>query len=109
MNLKNNLIQIWKNRDQILEGVKNSVFKREDIEHIADERMKICTSCKLFTTDDSGCMVPGTGPCCNKELDGCGCSLKFKTRSLSSNCPKGYWTAEVTPEEEDMINQKLGI
>lgn len=109
MNLKNNLIQLWKNRDQILEGVKNNIFKREDVEQIAKERMDICRFCDLFTESDKGCMVAGTSPCCNQNLGGCGCSLKLKTRSLSSNCPKGHWTAEVTPEEEDMINQKLGI
>jgi len=71
--------------------------------------MDICTFCDLFTEDDKGCLVPATGPCCNSILGGCGCSLKFKTRSLSSECPKGHWKAEVTEEEEDLINQKLGI
>jgi len=54
-------------------------------------------------------MVPGTTPCCNQELGGCGCSLKFKTRSLSSECPKGHWKAEMDQSEEDMLNSKLGI
>ena len=92
-----------------MEGITNSIFKREDVEEIAKRRMDICVSCKLYTEDDKGCLVAGTGPCCNQQLDGCGCSLGFKTRSLSSDCPKGHWKAEVTQEEEDLINQKLGI
>jgi hypothetical protein len=109
MSLKENIIKIWKTKGQILEGVANSIFKKEDVEEIAKSRMEICHFCDLYTEDDKGCMVAGTGPCCNQELGGCGCSLKFKTRSLSSECPKGHWKAEVSQEEEDMINQKLGI
>jgi hypothetical protein len=71
--------------------------------------MDICFFCDLYTENDKGCLVPGTAPCCNQELGGCGCSLKFKTRSLSSDCPMGHWKAEVTQEEEDLINEKLGI
>ena len=89
--------------------MRNSIFKREDVEEIAKHRMSICQACDLYTENDEGCMVAGTSPCCNQTLGGCGCSLGFKTRSLSSECPKGHWQAEVSQEEEDMINQKLGI
>lgn len=71
--------------------------------------MNICSSCELYTKDsDDGCMVIGTQPCCNQNLGGCGCSLKFKTRSLSSSCPKDKWDAELTEEEEDKLKEKLG-
>jgi hypothetical protein len=109
MSLKENIIRIWKNKGQILEGIKNSIFKREDIELIATERMNICRACKLYDTFGEGCMVPGTEPCCNQNLGGCGCSLGFKTRSLSSECPKGYWKAEMSQQEEDQLNEKLGL
>ena len=109
MSLKNNIIQIWKSKGQILEGITNSIFKKEDVEEIAEQRKAICTSCQLYTEDDGGCMVPGTTPCCDQRQGGCGCSLKFKTRSLSSECPLGKWKAEMTQEEEDQLNQKLGI
>ena len=108
MNLKN-IIQIWKAKGQILEGVNNSVFKKEHVEEIAEARMAVCFTCQLYTTDDAGCMVAGTAPCCDERQGGCGCSLKFKTRSLSSECPLGKWVAELTEEEEDAINQKLNI
>jgi hypothetical protein len=108
MNLKN-IIQIWKAKGQILEGVKNSVFKKEHVEEIAEHRMSICHFCDLYTEDDKGCIMPGTSPCCNQDKGGCGCSLKLKTRSLSSDCPLGHWKAELTQEEEDVLNQKLNI
>jgi hypothetical protein len=109
MSLKENIIKIWKAKGQIMEGVKNSIFKKEDVEEIAMQRMAVCSTCQLITDDDKGCMVPGTGPCCDQRQGGCGCSLGFKVRSLSTECPLGKWTAELTQEEEDQINQKLGI
>ena len=109
MELRKSIIQIWKSKGQILEGVTNSVFKREDVEEIAKVRMEICYFCDLYTESDEGCMVVATSPCCNQKLGGCGCSLKFKTRSLSSECPMGHWKAELSQAEEDMLNQKLGL
>lgn len=89
--------------------MKNSVFKKEDVEEIAEQRMAICSTCQLYTKDDDGCIMPGTSPCCDKKQGGCGCSLGFKIRSLSSDCPLGHWKAELTQEEEDALNQKLNI
>lgn len=109
MSLKENIIRIWKAKGQILEGVTNSIFKKEDVEEIAKERMMICRRCDLYSEIDAGCMVPGTTPCCDQTKGGCGCSLGFKTRSLSSDCPLGKWKAEISQQEEDYLNQKLGI
>lgn len=107
-----NIIKIWKSRGQIIEGITNSIFKREDVEEIAKERMNVCLSCDLYIDSGDGCMVPGTHPCCNQDKGGCGCSLSLKTRSLSSSCPHpngAKWSAELTQEEEDTLNKKLGI
>jgi len=109
MSLKENIIQIWKNKGAIIEGIKNNIFKKEDIEDVASYRMKICKRCPLFDTSGEGCLVPGTAPCCDNRKQGCGCSLNIKTRSLSSSCPHGHWDAELTQEEELALNQKLGI
>ena len=49
------------------------------------------------------CLAPGTQPCCSD----CGCSLTFKVRSLSSECPKGYWDALVTEDQEDLITNQI--
>jgi hypothetical protein len=104
---KKNLIQIWKSKGQILEGIRNSVFKNEDVEEVARHRMIICKSCPLFDEKGEGCMVPGTQPCCNEQKGGCGCSLNWKTKSLSSECPKGLWKALLTLQEEDLLQASL--
>ena len=109
MSLRENIIRIWKTKGQILEGVTNSIFKKEDVEEIAAERLSICRRCDLYTQNVAGCMVAGTEPCCDQTKGGCGCSLGFKTRSLSSDCPMGKWKAEMSQQEEDYLNEKLGL
>lgn len=111
MSLKENIIKIWKAKGQILEGITNSIFKKEDVEEIAQQRMQICQMCSLYDVQGDGCMVPGTSPCCNEKMGGCGCSLGIKTRSLSSSCPLDppKWEAVLSEEEEDTLNRKLGI
>lgn len=96
------VIKIWKAKGQILEGIKNNIFKTDHIEEIAAERMAFCEGCILF---DGKCAVPGTGPCCGE----CGCSLKLKIRSLSAECPlvEPRWKAVLTFEEEYMLQAKL--
>jgi hypothetical protein len=100
-----NLIKIWKSRNQIAEGVKNNIFKTKHVEDIAFFRNEICRVCEFIDTTGAKCAVPGTQPCCGE----CGCSLKLKTRSLSSDCPRGFWKAELTEEEEAIVNQQLKI
>jgi hypothetical protein len=99
------LITIWKEKGNILEGIKNSIFSRQDVEIIAEARMNVCEGCEHLDTKGGNCLVPGTQPCCAK----CGCKLGWKTRSLASECPVGKWKAEVSQEEEDMINKNLGL
>jgi hypothetical protein len=99
------LLEIWKNKGQILEGILNSVFKKEDVEAIADSRFAICKSCTDLDTEGKDCLAPGTQPCCSL----CGCSLAFKTRSMSSECPAGKWKALMSEQEEDMLNEKLDL
>ena len=109
MKLGANIFKLWKTKGQILEGITNSIFKKEDVEAVAEYRMHICKNCKLYDEKGEGCMVPGTQPCCNEKKGGCGCSLSLKTRALSSDCPLKKWKAELTEEEEDLLNKKLGI
>ena len=92
------LSDIWKNRKQIMEGIKNAAIKNEFVEEVSKDRYSICNSC-----DSKGdkCAVPGTTPCCNE----CGCSLSFKTRSLSSECPLGKWKAVISEKDEDKLEE----
>lgn len=96
--MKNVLNLIWQNRSQILEGIKNSVVRDETVEEISRLRYDICDEC---SSKGRKCAVKGTAPCCNE----CGCSLTFKTRSLSSECPLGKWQAIMTEEEEEQLEK----
>ena len=97
-------IQAFKNIGKITEGVSNTVFKKQNVEVIAKMRMDICNNCELIDNEGSECFAANTQPCCSA----CGCSLKFKTRSLSSECPQGHWDALMTEEQEEKLNEKNG-
>tara|TARA_B100000927_G_C16065141_1_gene308767 strand:- start:115 stop:348 length:234 start_codon:yes stop_codon:yes gene_type:complete len=75
---------------------------RDDfVEDVSAKRMAICKECLEINLDGSKCEVPGTQPCCGN----CGCSLGFKTRALSAECPIGEWTALMTESEEDKLGE----
>ena len=95
----------FKNIDKIAEGVKNKLFKKEHVEAVATSRFQICISCSLFDAKGTDCLAPGTQPCCSD----CGCSLSFKVRSLSSECPKGYWNSMVSEEIEELILKQIEL
>ena len=63
-------------------------------------RMEVCNSCDARDDKGKECAIKGTQPCCML----CGCSLSFKTRSLSSDCPANKWYAVITEEEEDALD-----
>lgn len=109
---KENLIKIWKSKDQILEGIVNSVFKREHIEEIAQERLAICASnaCGLYDADGSSerAVVKGSPACA-----GCGCKLEYKTRAMATYCylqdmgEHPLWVAVLTPAEAEILEDRL--
>jgi hypothetical protein len=92
------------------------LIKNEDVEKVYEARMEICRGCGLYDESGSGCALPGSQPCCNKdkselvdgkETKGCGCSLSLKGRSLSSWCPLNKWSAVLTLQEEEMLKKQL--
>lgn len=97
------IIKIWKEKNKILEGIKNNIFKKADVEHIAAERMEICSTCVELDTEGSKCMVPGTSPCCSL----CGCSMSLKIRALSARCDAGKWEAVLTEDEQVALDIHL--
>lgn len=94
------LKKIWKNRKQIYEGIKNSVMRDDFVEEVAAKRMAICKECIEIDLKGSKCEVTGTQPCCGN----CGCSLGFKTRALSAECPIGEWKALMSEKEEEILD-----
>lgn len=103
-----NLIQLWKKKGKILEGIRNAIFKREDVESIAEERLRICRSNKCGYHDAEGrseaAVVKGAESCAS-----CGCKLSWKSRALSDECPEGYWKRVLTETEEAVLKEKLGM
>jgi hypothetical protein len=97
------VLEIWKEKGKILEGIKNSVFKNEHVEEIAAQRDTICQSCENIDKQGTKCVMPGTQPCCGI----CGCSLQFLQRSLSSECEAGKWKAVLTEDEADALDNHL--
>jgi hypothetical protein len=93
----------FKSTPQILEGIKNSIFKKEHIEAEAALRWGICRECPSLDSAGSKCFAPGTQPCCGE----CGCSLGFKTRSLASSCPLGKWNAIMDEETEQKLKSNI--
>tara|TARA_R110002020_G_scaffold473877_2_gene703827 strand:- start:219 stop:506 length:288 start_codon:yes stop_codon:yes gene_type:complete len=92
------LKKIWKNRKEIYEGIKNAIIRDVIVEDIAEKRLVLCNECP---SKGDECEVPGTAPCCNE----CGCSLAFKIRSLSSECPLEKWKSIITEEQEDKLDE----
>lgn len=69
---------------EIFIGFKNLIFPNQQIESVAEERLKICFNCPVRT--DDFCDK-------NKSIDnvkGCGCYLKAKVRS-TGECPLKKW------------------
>ena len=101
------LIELWKKRGKILEGVRNAIFKREDVEVIAEKRLGICRTNKCGYYDRLGesaaAVVKGVESC-----GSCGCKLSWKSRALSDECPEGYWERVLTETEEGFLREGLG-
>ena len=97
------LIKIWKEKGKILEGIKNNIFKKEHVEEIYEERLKVCIACPDLDIKGDDCYVKGTRPCCKL----CGCSLGLKLRSLSAKCDADKWNQILNEDEEDMLNKNM--
>jgi len=105
MNIKKllkNLIQIFKNRKAILQGLYFKFIKFDSyVEDVALARLSICEMCPKIDYVGDKCMVTGSQPCCAE----CGCSLAFKLRAMSTECPLGKWKAVMSEEQEDKLSQ----
>lgn len=97
------IIQIYKERNKIIEGLKNKVFKKDHVEQIYNERMEVCNQCTSLDVTGENCAVPGTNPCCSE----CGCSLSLKGRSLASECPLKKWLAVLTDVENLLVTKSI--
>lgn len=62
--------------NNILDGFSHLIFKDEESELLAKERMAICRECKYYK---------------NKRCKICGCFISAKVRAKKSKCPKKLW------------------
>lgn len=98
------------NFKEILEGWRNDLVPPKDmkefIEKVSEERLEICSGCPL---QSENARKAGTyrGFRFDLHCTSCGCPLKKKTKSLSSECPMKKWLAIATDEERFEIEQKL--
>lgn len=114
--------QIWKNKEQIAEGIKNNLFKKKDIEELFDARMSICKGCIWNSENIKGKQYKDL-PLCIQHIKSeeyikdsqerselhcvhCSCYLKYKLRVPKAHCPIGQWPA-VASEDESFLIQEL--
>ena len=95
------------NIKHILEGIKNSIFVKEEVEKIANERYEICKACPKLSSNQG---KPGAnpGPYYNPKRPDehctiCACNIHAKVRSLHTSCPIDKWGAVATKEEAAKI------
>lgn len=116
--------EIWKNKSQIAEGIKNLTFKQKDIEELALARKEICKKCIWFNQNQRNKSIEEIPEVIRKlkslewieeliatdshKCMSCGCGLgvnSIKLRCLSCRCPIGSWSAVTTEEEQIEINK----
>jgi len=93
------------NVKNILTGAINSVIIKEEIEIVAKEREKICSDCEWQSENAKlrGYKTYRPDTFCTD----CLCNLHMKTRVLSEKCPMNKWSAEVSDEEDEKIQEIL--
>lgn len=95
------------NIKHILEGIKNTVFVKEEVEKIALERYEICKACPKNSTNkdkkdfDPGKWFSALRP--DEHCSMCACNIHAKVRSLHTACPIDKWPAVATPQEAAKI------
>lgn len=89
----------------ILQGVTNSIFVKDVIEEMAQERLAVCRACPFNSevARAEGKTIMRKDEHC---LD-CGCNLHLKSRAPSSECPQKKWLALATTEESRQIMELL--
>ena len=92
---------------QIYEGWRNKLFPPEKLKQlildVSEERMSICDACKFNSANRKKKNILRPDVHCTI----CMCTLSAKTKCLSCGCPKGFWNAILTEEQEDeMINSE---
>lgn len=95
------------NVKHIIEGIANSIFVKEEVEKIAEERKAICAVCpknsnnKDKTDFDPGPYYSTIRP--DEHCSVCACNIHAKVRSLHTGCPLDKWGAVADIQEAAKI------
>jgi len=95
------------NIKHIIEGIANSIFVKEEVEKIAEQRYEICKVCPKSsmvikeTKTDPGPYYNDLRP--DEHCSMCACNIHAKVRSLHTNCPLDKWEAVASKEEAAKI------
>lgn len=122
--IKDLLPEIWKNKAQIAEGIKNLAFKQDHIEDLAKYRKEYCKTCIWFNQNQknksfeeipevirilkSEEWINEVVSSNNDKCIHCGCGLgkhSMKLRCTSCECPVGKWFAVTSVEEQKEIEK----
>ena len=122
--IKDLLPEIWKNKSQIAEGIKNLTFKKDHIEELAKYRKTICKECIWFNQNQknkpfeevpevirrlkSEEWIKDITSSNNDKCIHCGCGLgnqSIKLRCTSCACPIGKWQPVTSVEEQKEIEK----
>lgn len=99
---------IWDNKKLILEGLTNSIFIKEEVEVIANQRYNICKQCDYNSKNTPNKIVTNYKSVRTDEhCTLCKCNLHAATRSLAKTCPVNKWLAVTTKDETTIILDKL--
>lgn len=90
----------------LLEGAWNSVFVKDSIEKVHNNRMQICDACP-FNSDNMKAENNYKTFRPDFHCTVCGCNLDMKTRCMACECPTHKWEALATEEQEKEIIIKL--
>lgn len=89
---------------QIYEGWKNKILPKKELKNsireVGEIRIEICKSCEFHSDNRVGYKSMRMDAHCTD----CGCTLSAKTKCLSCSCPKSYWGAVITKEQEKEID-----
>ena len=122
--IKDLLPEIWKNKAQIAEGIKNLTFKKDHIEELAKFRKQKCESCIWFNKNQqnkpfedipeiirklkSEEWIKEITSSNNEKCIHCGCGLgnqSIKLRCTSCSCPINLWQSVTSVEEQKEIEK----
>lgn len=87
----------------IMEGIKNSLWIKKEVEKVSQSRLSICNTCPEYSINAklAGKKILRTDAFCMN----CSCNMFLKSRALSAQCPLGKWAAEATEEESLQLEE----